>query len=215
MNSLNNKNYLIYRKNKKIEKNCVVCNKQFFVYLSEIKRRIKGGNFCSRTCMGIEKTRITNSLEYFWSNVDIKTNIKLCWEWKKYKNKDKYGKCRYNKKNQISSRVAYFLSHPEQDTEENQKLYVLHTCDNPPCCNPSHLFLGTQKDNIDDKINKNRQLKGEYIKSAKLTEEQVREILLLKNILKIKTVAEMYKVDYNTIHKIINNKTWKHVEKNN
>lgn len=55
---------------------------------------------------------------------------------------------------------------------------VCHHCDNPPCCNPAHLFLGTALDNVRDMLNKGRERPayGRRHHAAKLTEEQVREI---------------------------------------
>ncbi len=55
-------------------------------------------------------------------------------------------------------------------------LHVLHSCDNPPCCNVGHLFLGTAQDNADDKVAKGRQLQGERHPGAKLTWGQVEAI---------------------------------------
>lgn len=56
-------------------------------------------------------------------------------------------------------------------------LFVCHTCDNPPCCNPEHLFLGTAKDNKDDSVAKNRHAFGERSGNAILTDAQVREVM--------------------------------------
>jgi hypothetical protein len=61
------------------------------------------------------------------------------------------------------------LSYALYNGQEPGELQVLHQCDNRPCCNPQHLFLGTQKDNIDDMYTKQRQ-------ASKLTPEQVIEI---------------------------------------
>jgi len=69
---------------------------------------------------------------------------------------------------QCTHRVTYelALSHPGT-------LMVLHRCDNPACCNPNHLFLGTQLDNMQDKVSKGRQTRGEASPRSKLTLEQV------------------------------------------
>lgn len=101
-----------------------------------------------------------------------------CIEFQGYKMPSGYG-VYYTKKNRkkLAHRVAY---------EENygpipSGLCVCHKCDNPPCINPRHLFLGTQADNIKDKVNKNRQSRvfGELHGRAKLTNDQIKEIRTL------------------------------------
>ena len=69
-------------------------------------------------------------------------------------------------------RVAYELVHGDLPDGLN----VLHTCDNPPCCNPSHLFRGTQLENIRDRTKKNRQATRGAHGRAKLTDKKVENI---------------------------------------
>lgn len=99
-------------------------------------------------------------------------------------------------------------------------MFVCHTCDIPSCCNPDHLFIGTNQDNVDDMIRKKRNSKppqnlhliGSAHPSAKLNEDQVIEIRnLYKQGIDQKTLAEKYKVVRQTISKIINKKRFKHV----
>lgn len=58
---------------------------------------------------------------------------------------------------------------------------MLHRCDNPPCVNPAHLFLGTNQDNVDDRVSKDRTLRGMRHPQAKLTTEQIEELRRLRS----------------------------------
>lgn len=83
-----------------------------------------------------------------------------------------YGQIHLNGKTAYAHRVAYELANgPIEDG-----LYVLHSCDNRKCVNPSHLSLGTFDDNMADMVSKSRQAHGEKNSHAKLTASQVLEI---------------------------------------
>lgn len=92
-------------------------------------------------------------VERFWAKVDRK-GPNDCWEWTRAKLPKGYGQCGWRGKTMQAHRLAYMLSNP-QDIPDG--LLVLHTCDNPPCCNPQHLRLGTAQDNSADMVNKSRQ----------------------------------------------------------
>ena len=79
-----------------------------------------------------------------------------CLEWNGARNARGYGTRRYLGKSCLAHRVAWILAHG--DIPEG--MCVLHRCDNPPCCNPEHLFLGTQADNIADMHAKGRARKA-------------------------------------------------------
>lgn len=85
----------------------------------------------------------------FWSKVQISES---CWLWMKGKNRACYGQFSISGKKYRANRLAYML------TQGNipPGYQVCHMCDNPSCVNPSHLFLGTHQDNIDDKMKKGR-----------------------------------------------------------
>lgn len=84
---------------------------------------------------------------------------------------------------------------------------VCHTCDNPPCVNPDHLFLGDDLDNMRDMCGKLRQNKGEDKHSAKLTEKQVLTIFDDQET-PIKDLAASHNVSYATIYKIKRGWSW-------
>jgi hypothetical protein len=94
-----------------------------------------------------------------------------CWEWIGGHNLQGYGQLKIKGIMQRAHRVAWMLRYgPIPDG-----LFVLHRCDNPPCCNPDHLFLGTQADNIADRRTKGRapDLRGSRNAAAKLSEADV------------------------------------------
>ncbi len=88
---------------------------------------------------------------------------------------------------------------------------VLHRCDNPPCVNPDHLFLGTQKENVQDCKTKGRlnRARGEKQGLAKLTENQI--IAIRQSIKNLGLTALEYGISRSTVSAIRNKKTWKHV----
>lgn len=92
-----------------------------------------------------------------------------------------------------------------------EKYDVCHKCDTPMCINPEHLFAGTRQNNVDDMINKKRNIYGEKTHNHILTEEQAKEIKYgLKDMLH-KDIAKKYNVCMTLISLIRNNKRWKHI----
>ena len=86
---------------------------------------------------------------------------------------------------------------------------VRHKCDNPSCINPEHLEVGTQADNIADKVSRGRQARGSGAGKAILTEESVREIR--SSPLKVSELSTLYGVSVVPIRNILRRKTWQHV----
>ncbi len=91
-------------------------------------------------------------LDRFWSKIDIKGPDE-CWEWKGGKSSAGYGVFEINKKYIGAHRFSYIINNGDIPDHT----LVCHSCDNPPCCNPNHLFNGTYKDNAVDRNNKCRQ----------------------------------------------------------
>lgn len=130
-----------------------------------------------------------------------------CWEWKASLRNGRYGSFEYNNETFNSHRISYELY--VGDIPEN--LYVCHKCDNPKCVNPSHLFLETQKGNMNDMVSKNRQakLKGIDHVAAKLSEKEILEIR--NSNLLIRKLAKIYNCCQRHISRIKNKKCWTHI----
>lgn len=113
--------------------------------------------------------------ERFWDKVDMGLPLNgstpaRCWLWTGAKNRDGYGNFGLtSKKTMLSHRVSWMFQNGPIPVGMN----VLHRCDNPDCVNPFHLFLGTQKDNVDDCASKGRRNQVRY---TKLDPEQRDEI---------------------------------------
>ena len=132
-----------------------------------------------------------------------------CIEWPKYRNALGYGVRRYHGKLWLAHRVAWTEANGAIPTG----LCVLHKCDNPPCINPEHLFLGTNLDNARDMVRKGRQanVRGERNPKAKLTEHQVKVIRGCRRMgCSLKYLANRYGVTMANISDIGNGDTWNH-----
>lgn len=145
----------------------------------------------------------------FWLCVD-KSNE--CWNWKRKPTSNGYGQIAMFGRRFWAHRVSYML-HFGQIPEH---LFVLHKCDNRKCCNPSHLFLGTIKDNYDDMVKKGRDKKGNQRGSkngnATLNEEIVSKIKLKINSgQSLISISREMNINYSTIRSIKQNRNWSYV----
>jgi len=173
--------------------------------------------------------------ERFWSKVRILTPDE-CWPWLAGTNQG-YGWFKTEQGPDRAHRVAWVLCNgPIPDG-----LFVLHGCDNRPCCNPhpGHLFLGTHQDNMEDKVNKGRHAKGPPHSlvvargrhhgshthperrprgsshgSSKLTEREAIELLRLKRYdVSMKEAADAYGLVPGSVGDLWRGKTWSHLQR--
>ena len=112
-----------------------------------------------------------NEESRFWEKVAIR-GPEHCWNWTRSAYPYGYGAAWFGGKQRRAHRVAYRL----QNGEIHKGAVIRHTCDNPSCCNPAHLLLGTHKDNTQDAVKRGRMASGSRHGRSKLTEEQIAEI---------------------------------------
>lgn len=128
-----------------------------------------------------------------------------CWEWRSAKNNSGYGKFWLNGRTDLAHRVSYRIHNGPIPAG----LAVRHTCDNRSCVNPSHLLIGTGKDNARDALERGRYPRGSGNGRAKLTESQVEEIRQGWAAGETQvSMARRFGVSRSAIQFILNGRTW-------
>lgn len=190
--------------------NCVCeCGIHRVVYGTTVKNGKSKSCGCLKsevnsTMMKVMRLKQSGTLEqrFFSRFAKLKNG---CWQWRAHTDKDGYGVLPGDSKNTRAHRFSYEF----HKGKIPDGMVVCHSCDNPGCVNPEHLFTGTTKDNAQDALKKQRHYVGEKNGRSKLTEQQVKNILV--SPLNGPELAEMYGVDRATINSIKRRSTWKHL----
>ena len=152
--------------------------------------------------------------EMFWAKVNkhgpvVRKELGPCWLWTGGTDKNGYGNVKANGVSQRAHRYAFFLVFGHFPFPCG-----LHECDNPPCCNPAHIFEGTVSDNNKDAARKGRSNwpKGTERAWAKLTEEKVCSIRKRVAAGEVqRTLAKEYGVCPAIICEVVSRKRWSHI----
>lgn len=153
----------------------------------------------------------------FWAKVNV-LGKQECWEWQGTISNNGYGQMHRKRKQLYPHRVAWELTHGGIP----KGVFVCHHCDNKPCCNPSHLFLGTSAENTRDAMKKGLLPRGsknwmfgksgEKHPNAKLTDSKVAEIRnRCANGEPQLTVAKCYGITQTNVWRIVHKITWGHI----
>jgi hypothetical protein len=189
------------------------------------------GQYVSRFPRG--GSRHTKPLEErFWEKVTI-VGLDECWLWVGgvFRNGMHYGQFQYEGRPHNAHRIAWVLTNGEIPTG----VRVLHSCDNPPCVNPRHLFLGSDADNMKDMATKGRGRlqrpfnravgdrhgmhlhpervrRGEAHPRSILTDEVVLEVRRLhREGTKQSDLSRQFGIEKTVLSKVVNRRTWRHL----
>lgn len=169
----------------------------------------------------MRKSRPINErfLEKF--KIDYETG---CWVWIASTDSFGYGRIGFYENSKCVNKGAHVVSYILFKSANIGGKNVCHTCDNPPCVNPEHLFLGTQQDNVNDMRKKGRAfypgaktpacVKGELNNNSKLTVSEVKEIRHKRNIqkIKLKFLAKEYNISLSHVSCIARTKNWRYLK---
>jgi hypothetical protein len=147
-----------------------------------------------------------NLEERFWAKVRKGPD---CWLWTACKDSFGYGRLNVNGKMVGAHRFSWEL----QRGKIPEGLHVLHHCDVGGCVNPDHLYIGTNQDNTNDKMERGRHVavKGEEHGCAKLCET---DVLLIRDLAETKTyraIADWFNISRTHVSDIVNCRKWKHI----
>lgn len=178
---------------------------------------LRRNSMCDTHAQRLKRTGTTDApkrltfAERFWSKVD-RRGPDECWLWTAALNEHGYGVMRPDTKRRNGPTVKAHRVSLQLTGVEIDGLYVLHSCDNPPCVNPNHLSTGTAAENTADMVSKGRGAQGSQRRTNKLVEAQIPEIRARAAAGELqKVLAADYGVSRPTISRVVNRLGWLHV----
>lgn len=189
---------------------CANCLIEIQLYPSQIKER----NYCSHACFyDLRRKEAEDPLDKWVIQVDKTPGQGPngdCWIWTGSLNPTNYGVFCWPLKNHMGAHIASYILHTGDSNTKG--FHICHSCDNPPCVNPAHLFKGTAQDNVIDAYSKKRRDCGEKANNAKLTNTQAVEIRLKRaSGISAVSLAKEYGVAKATINRIIRGATFPNI----
>ncbi len=179
---------------------CETCGTGFYA-------NYDGRRTCSMACRRARPIALR-----LWEKVDRSGGPDACWPWTGARTRQGYGyllESGVGSKRLTCSRLVLELTQgviPDG-------LFALHSCDNPPCCNPKHLRVGTREDNAQDSVRRGRArspvLRGEQHPRAKLTYEKAQCLRRWRDKgLKYSQLARRFNVSETTVYNVVKGKSW-------
>ena len=188
---------------------CAWCSAAFDRGYRISSARAQNPQYCSTACRVSARKKLADDsiADRFWRRVE-RLSDNECWPWNGRVAANGYGVFDNSNRPHVASRFSYELANGHIGDPEK---FVCHTCDNPICVNPRHLWLGTHQQNMDDAKSKGRTakgngLRGSSVNTSKLDASKVHEIRVSTTPAKI--LARKFGVSKTAIYMIRNGKNW-------
>lgn len=165
----------------------------------------KRAEYCSKACSNAARGRslAERFLDYYKPGA-----ADACWPWAGTVDANGYGVIADDNRRQLR---AHRIAYERVNGAVSESRYVCHSCDNPSCVNPNHLWLGSAADNNEDKRAKLRHSHGASHGMAKISENDVRDIRGLYPQMSQQAIADRYGLHQTTVSDIIRGKIWTHI----
>lgn len=191
----------------RLDRTCLQCGKAFAANPSTT--RLGWGKFCSLDCSG--QSRVKPLAERLSAKLDTSSGPDACWLWMGWRTPDGYGKIWAGDgtgRDLLTHRAVYELTCGPLPPGQCARHFV---CDNPPCCNPRHLRLGSNAENVADRVRKRRSAVATN-RHARLTDALVRAVRSDQaNGVPMRAIATRYGIHQSTVSRVVSGKTWRHV----
>ncbi len=142
----------------------------------------------------------------FYAKVDKSPKHNGCWIWTGARDSGGYGLVTVNGKNFNAHKLAWEW---QQKKKVPKGMVLQHMCDNPLCVKPTHLIPGTQRNNVEDRVRKDRSAKGNQNGRARLNKKDIKKIKRMREKGHTESfIARTFNVGRSTISNILHNRTW-------
>lgn len=160
-----------------------------------------------RRRLGVRQAVKRSLAQRFWERVDQRSAAE-CWAWTGARYNTGYGQLWSGTRSVGAHRVSWELHYGKVPAGHG----VFHRCDNRPCVNPSHLFVGPQLANMRDKVSKDRQARGETDGNSRYTANMVREVRArYASGMTQREAGEPFGMKQAVVSDIVRRRTWRHI----